>query len=96
MNVERMRRQRGKHHDLRYHVWHYNRDDLLHMGQDGWAWCMEEMKDCFRMEVLRWNMWRKAPLSDMTVEMQYNIDFHQDKVIFEIRRLREAHIKEFW
>lgn len=88
MDVDRMRRQREKHHDLRYRTIEMGRDDILDMGMEAWDWIKLETLEYFRMEVARWNMWRKAPLSDITLFEDYNLDFNHHRYIFEVRRLR--------
>ena len=89
MSVERMRRQQTKHHPTRYQIWYIDADHLVDFDQDAWLWIMNEHKEIFRRDVLKWNMWRKTPLSDITAHVEIDIDFNRYRLLFEVRRLKE-------
>ena len=96
MSVERMRRQQTKHHPNLYRVWYIDANLPKDLDQDSWLWLMNEHKAIFRREVLKWNMWRKAPLSDVTAHLDLDFDFNRYRLLFEVRRLKALPIKEFW
>jgi uncharacterized protein (DUF2344 family) len=96
MDVDRMRRQREKHNDFRYRVWYLDQEMLSYMTFDETRQYMSWLINDFRIEVEKWNMWTKHPLSHVAMFRDMTIDINAERVIFEVQRLREQPIKEFW
>jgi hypothetical protein len=87
MSVERMRKQREKHHPTRYQVWYFDRRLFVNLYPEWRDFLMADLEERFMVDVRRWNFSRKALLSAMTVEETYDIDFDRVKIVFEVRRL---------
>lgn len=87
MSVERMRKQREKHHPTRYMVWYFDRRTMVDLEPDVWTWVVDELKEQFMIDVRRWNFSRKAELGPVTMFEDYDIDFDRVKIVFEVRRL---------
>lgn len=87
MSNSRMRRQRGKHHHIRYRIQYMSRENVEDMYPEVMEFFLAETLEMLRMEVARWNMWQKRPLSPVTVFRDYDLDFDRYKFIFEVYRL---------
>ena len=87
MNVDRMRHQRDKHNEIRYYKHWMNRRDLVDMPTEVQQFVIDEMREAFRMQVARWNMWQDRKLTPITMHLDYDIDRDLTSFLFEVRRL---------
>lgn len=86
MNVDRMRHQRTKHHDIRYFTHRISRSQLESQDEFILDRTVEELQEEFRMHVARWNMWQKRSLSPITGFVNYDIEFDIQRIVFEVHR----------